>query len=85
MDASFIQERMVVIKEQIVLIEETMTKLAVNPRASYSIDTGQHKETVTVQSLPMLENMLERLWSRYQYYSDLVNGTGDPSYAAPGF
>ncbi len=66
-------------------IRSVILKLSLNPRASYSIDTMQGKETVTAASLPMLRNMMKALMGDIQDINDTLNGTGDPVFTRPSW
>lgn len=65
MDRAFIQERIVVTKALIVVYEEAVTALGVQGGVlSYTLDTGQSRQTVTRTDIPNLNRMLDSLYNR---------------------
>ena len=85
MDATFQTEQRAWLITQIQTLRITIAKLTANPRASFSIDTGQSKETVTAQSLPMLRNMMTGFISDVEAIDEELNGGGDPVYTRPAW
>lgn len=85
MDASFYTARKITLLQILENLDSVILKLSLNPRASYSIDTGQSKETVTVNSLPMLYALQNKIIAEIDDISDELNGGGDPVYARPAY
>lgn len=85
MDCTFIQREIDTTTELIESINTTLKKLALNPRASYSIDTGQSKETVTVLDMNRLRALKNGLISDLSDLYDTRDGTGDPTYTRVGW
>jgi hypothetical protein len=85
MDADFIQTQITNVQAQIVNINAVITKITANPRQNYSINDGQSSESVTTLSMTQALNVRERLMSELVYWNAMLNGTGSPTYAAPGF
>lgn len=65
MDREFLAERVTVTKALIVAYEDAVAALAVaNGVQSYTLDTGQSKQTVTRADVPNLNTMLASLYNR---------------------
>lgn len=85
MDATFLTARKVTLTQVLQNLDSVILQLSLNPRASYSIDTGQSKETVTAASLPMLYSMQQKIIEEINDICDELNGGGDPQYMRPAF
>lgn len=85
MDCTFITNEIATTEQMIENINSVLLKLTLNPRASYSIDTGQSKETVTVLDMNRLRALKNGLISDLQGLYDMCEGTGDPTYTRPGW
>lgn len=64
MDRSFIQERIDATKAQIVAYEDAMLALASGQIQTYTLDTGQSRQTVTKLNLTELRNVIDSLYNR---------------------
>lgn len=85
MDTSFKTKRLAKLIQIVENIDDVMIKLASNPRASYSVDTGQGKETVTAQSLPMLRNISKNILADIEELEIEIAETGGSNYTRPSF
>lgn len=85
MDAAFWTDHRAFLVSTITNLRTVILKLSTNPRASYSIDTGQGKETVTAASLSMLRNLMNGYIAELQQIDDDLAGTGDPVCTRPGW
>lgn len=75
MDRIFIQERIESIKLQIIVYEEAMLALAEGVQ-SYTLDTGQTRQTVTKLNLTSLKNTIDSLYNRCVTLEARLNGSG---------
>lgn len=66
-------------------IDATLFKLSLNPRASYSIDTGQGKETVTMMNVQGLKNLSDSLVSTIDEMQRELDGGDGITYIRPGY
>ena len=65
MDRAFILDRITAVKAQIVAYEDAVTALGVNGAVqSYTLDTGQSRQTVTTADLSALQKILDSLYNR---------------------
>ena len=64
MDAAFLQERIDKVKAQIVAYEDAIDALVVQGMQSYTLDTGQTRQTVTRFELSSLQSQLDSLMNR---------------------
>ena len=76
MDTAFLQERITSTKAQIVAYEDAATALGTGGIQSYTIDTGQTRQTVTKLDLPMIQNTLDGLYNRLAVLEARLNGSG---------
>ena len=75
MDRIFIQERIESTKLQIIAYEEAMLALAEGVQ-SYTLDTGQTRQTVTKLNLTSLKNTIDSLYNRCVMLEARLNGSG---------
>ena len=75
MDAAFIQARIDSTKAQIIAYEDAATALASGVQ-SYSLDTGQTRQTVTKLDLSALQRSLDALYNRCATLEARLNGSG---------
>lgn len=73
---SFISDRMTAIQAMIVAYETAITSLSSGTTKSYTINTGQTTETVTKKDLVRLQQGLDELIGRLQYWDHLLCNTG---------
>lgn len=83
-DVAWIQERIDATKALILLYEEAITALSSGGIYSYTLDTGQTKQTVTKQQLSMLVSTLDSLENRLQYWQHRLCG-GASVYVKPAW
>lgn len=75
MDAVFLQERITATKAQIVAYENAVLALGTAGGVqSYTIDTGQTRQTVTRADLPQLNKMIDSLMNRLATLQARLNG-----------
>lgn len=75
MDNSFIQDRITATKAQIVAYEDAALALAGGAQ-SYTLDTGQSRQTVTKLDLSDLQNKIDSLYNRCATLEARLNGSG---------
>lgn len=75
MDSDFIQARINATKNQIVAYEDAATALSSGVQ-SYTLDTGQTRQTVTKLDLSNIQNTLDSLYNRYATLEARLNGSG---------
>jgi hypothetical protein len=75
MDANFIQARMNATMNQIVAYEDAALKLSSGVQ-SYTLDTGQTRQTVTKLDLGKIQDTLDLLHNRYATYKARLSGCG---------
>lgn len=75
MDNNFLQERIDSTKLQIIAYEDAMLELA-NGAQSYTLDTGQTKQTVTKFNLTSLKNTIDSLYNRLATLEARLTGNG---------
>lgn len=74
MDREFVQARIDATKAQIVATEDAVLALTTGQVLSYSLDTGQTRQTVTKQDLVRLQGMLDGLYNRLETLCARLNG-----------
>ena len=82
-DTAFWQARIDKAKATIVLYEDALDALLVQGVLSYSLDTGQSKQTVTKQDIKKLEEAVDSLMNRIATLQARVSGCGN-TIAVPG-
>lgn len=75
MDADFIQSRIDATKAQIVAYEDAATALAGGVQ-SYTLDTGQSRQTVTKLDLSAIQRAIDSLYNRCATLEARLNGSG---------
>lgn len=81
MDSAFIQARIDATKLQIVAYETAVEALATGGVQSYTLDTGQSRQTVTRLDLKDIQNTVDSLYNRCATLEARLNGatiTGRP-------
>lgn len=76
MDAAFIQSRITATKAQIVAHEDAATALATGGIQSYTLDTGQTRQTVTRMDLSSIQKTIDSLYNRCATLEARLNGSG---------
>lgn len=83
MDRTFIQARIDATKLEIVAYEDALLALASGVQ-SYSLDTGQSRQTVTKLDLSAINRTIESLYNRCATLEARLNGSGVVT-ARPGW
>lgn len=73
MDATFISERITATKAMIVAYENAATALA-DGAQSYTLDTGQNRQTVTKLDLAAIQQIIDSLYNRCVTLEARLNG-----------
>jgi len=76
MDATFLQARIDATKAQIIAYEDAATALASGGVQSYTLDTGQSRQTVTRLDLDNLQKTIGSLYNRLATLEARLNGSG---------
>ena len=84
MDVAFIQDRITAIKLRIVAYEDAALALGTGGIQSYTIDTGQSKQTVTKLDLVNIQATIDSLMNQLAVYEARLTGNG-VLIARPGF
>lgn len=75
MDRKFIKERITVTKAMIVAYEDAVTALGTQGGVvSYTLDTGQSRQTVTRADISSLNRMLDSLYNRLATFEARLYG-----------
>lgn len=75
MDLVYLEARIARTKELIVIYEDAIDALGVaGAIQSYTIDTGQSRQTVTRADIPTLDKMLDALYNRLTTFEARLNG-----------
>jgi hypothetical protein len=74
--SDFIQARITALKAAYVACETAMGGLEAGTLQSYTLDTGQTRQTITKKNLAVLQNHMDWLLGRLQYWDGLLNNTG---------
>lgn len=83
-DSAFWQARLDKTVALITVYEDAIDAIGVGGASSYTIDTGQSKQTVTKFDLVKLNDVLASLMNRYAVLNNRLNGCG-VTIARPGF
>ena len=76
MDSAFIQERIEATKAQIIAYEDAILALAEGGVQSYTLDTGQTRQTVNKLDLDHLNKVLNSLYNRCATLEARLTGGG---------
>ena len=76
MDSSFIQDRITSTKTLIIAYETASEALIVGGIQSYTIDTGQTRNTVTKLDLDTIQKTIDSLYNRCATLEARLNGSG---------
>lgn len=76
MTADFLQQRITSIQAQIVAYENAIIALATGGIQSYTIDTGQSRQTVTKIELDKLTKVINSLMNQLAVYEARLTGNG---------
>lgn len=75
-DPAFLQARIDKTKTLIVLYEDTIDALVTGQNQSYTIDTGQTRQTVTKADITSLNNQIDVLYNRLTTLCARIDGSG---------
>lgn len=75
MDKTFLQERIDSTKLQIIAYEDAVLALA-DGAQSYTLDTGQTRQTVVKFNLVSIQNTIDSLYNRMATLEGRLNGSG---------
>lgn len=81
---SYLLERINYTKQLIEELETALSDLSVGKIQSYTLDTGQNRQTVTRNNLTELNNALESAYNRLATLCARYDGSGTQT-ARPGF
>ena len=84
MDAAFIQERITATKALIVKYETAVDAIVTGGVESYTLDTGQSRQTVTKLDIDRLNKALDTLYNRCATLEARLTGSGSTT-ARPGW
>ena len=73
---NFIAERIATIKLQIIAYEDASLQLATDKIQSFTMDTGQTRETVTKLNSEKLQDAIDQLYNRLVTLEARVTGCG---------
>lgn len=76
MDITFLQARITATQNQIIAYESAMTALGTDGVQSYTLDTGQTRQTVTKRDLASVKNTLDSLYNTLATLEARLYGTG---------
>lgn len=86
MDANFLITRRAKLLQIVSNIDDVLLKLSLNPRDSFTVNTGQTVTTVRAANMSALRTMRENTIADIIDLDDQINGTsGDPCYLRPSF
>lgn len=84
MDRAFLEDRITATKAQIVAFEDAVLALASGTVQSYTLDTGQSRQTVTKLDLESLQKSIDSLYNRCVILETRLNGGGSVT-VGPGW
>ena len=84
MDKSFLHSRIEATKKLIVAYEQAIEALSGLGAQSYTLDTGQSRQTVTRLDLRALNSTLDSLYNRHATLNARLHGSGS-IYMRPGW
>ena len=84
MDVAFLQARIAATQAQITALEDAEAALAAGTIQSYTMDTGQTRQTVTKLNLTELRRAVDSLYNRLAILTARLSG-GNATIQAPGW
>lgn len=84
MDIAFLQARIEATKDQIAAYEDAALALGTNGIQSYTLDTGQSRQTVTKADLKAIQETIDKLYNRCATLEARLNG-GNTVTMRPGW
>jgi len=76
MDATFLADRITAVKAAIVAYEAAILAIATDGAQSYTLDTGQSRQTVAKLDLPALQKTLDGLYNQLCVMEARLTGNG---------
>lgn len=76
MDSTYLAERIERTKLQIEALEDAVIAVSTDAIESYTLDTGQSRQTVTKSNIDVLNKVLDSLYNRLTIFQNRLNGTG---------
>lgn len=76
MDVAFIKERITATKALIVTYEDALLAITTGGAESYTLDTGQSRQTVTKLDIAKLNKSLDTLYNRCATLEARLTGSG---------
>lgn len=76
MDSAFIQGRIEATKLQIIALEDALLDLASGTILSYTLDTGQTRQTVTKNDISSVNRVINSLYNRCATLDVRLHGAG---------
>lgn len=76
MDTAFLQDRITNTKATIVAYEDAETALIAGTMQSYTFDSGQTRQTVTLLNVTELRRAIDSLYNRLATLEARLNGSG---------
>lgn len=74
MNDTFLRDRITATKAEIIIYEDAVTAIGVGGVQSYTLDTGQSRQTVTKLNLTELRKALDSLYNRLVILEARLNG-----------
>ncbi len=74
--STFLQERITKTKEQIVALEDAAAGIMSGAIVSYTLDTGQSRQTVTKANVNQINTAIDSLYNRLATLEARCNGGG---------
>lgn len=75
-DGVYLQERITKVKALITVYEDAILAIVTNGAQSYTLDTGQSRQTVTKVDVPDMETALKSLYNLLATLEARLNGSG---------
>lgn len=76
MDSAYINERITATKTQIKALEDAATGIMSGAIISYTLDTGQSRQTVTKANVNQINSAIDSLYNRLATLEARLNGSG---------
>lgn len=76
MDSTYLTERIEKTKLQIEALEDAVIAISTDAIESYTLDTGQSRQSVTKSNIDVLNKVLDSLYNRLTIFQNRLNSTG---------
>lgn len=83
-DRAFLEERLTKVEAAISAYEDALLAFATGAVQSYTLDTGQTRQTVTKANVTEMQRMVDRLMNQRAVLRAQL-GCGGQTYVVPGF